>query len=200
MNKQQAISKLQRQLGNIRILYLKPRFSNDFYKWKRDTEVAIENIFGADNRHLKDFTDIDYILPALALYASDADLNQEFKQGLDLAKSTLESFIQEIKEYWNDEDVNSIESHSNSLENIQLICNRFHKVARQMRSRHDNRSTLEINDEYDVQDLFHSLLTLYFDDIRKEESNPSHAGSNSRSDFLLKPEQTVIEIKKLEKD
>ena len=61
---------------------------------------------------------------------------------------------------------------------------------------YNNRATLAINDEYDVQDLFHSLLTLYFDDIRREESNPSYAGVNSRSDFLLNPEQTVIEIKK----
>ncbi len=196
MNKQQAISKLQRQLNNIHILYLKPRSSNEFNKWKRDTEVAIENIFGAEKRHLKDFTDIDYISTTLVAYASDEELNQEFKQGLDRAKSTIESFIQEIQEYWDDEDVNSVESYSNTLENIKLICNKFHKVVRQMRSRYKSRSTLEINDEYDVQDLFHSLLTLYFDDIRREESNPSHAGSNSRSDFLLKPEQTVIEIKK----
>ena len=68
-----------------------------------------------------------------------------------------------------------------------------------MRSRHNNRSTLDINDEYDVQDLFHSLLTLYFDDIRPEESNGSYAGANSRSDFLLKSEQTIIEIKKTRK-
>jgi len=87
-------------------------------------------------------------------------------------------------------------SNSDTVEKIKLICNKFHQVARQMRSRYDNRATLEINDEYDVQDLFHSLLTLYFDDIRREESNPSYAGANSRSDFLLKPEQTVIEIKK----
>ncbi len=65
-----------------------------------------------------------------------------------------------------------------------------------MRSRYKKRATLEINDEYDVQDLFHSLLNLHFDDIRREESNPSYAGTNSRSDFLLKPEQTIIEIKK----
>ena len=65
-----------------------------------------------------------------------------------------------------------------------------------MRSRYNNRPTLDINDEYGVQDLFHSLLTLYFDDIRREENNPSYAGANSRADFLLKPKQTVIEIKK----
>lgn len=80
---------------------------------------------------------------------------------------------------------------------IQLICNRFHQVARQMRSRYNNRPRLGINDEYDVQDLFHcQLISHGFDDIRREESNPSYAGSNSRSDFLLKPEQTIIEIKK----
>ncbi len=126
MNKQQAISKLQRQLNNIHILYLQPRFSNEFNKWKRDTEVAIENIFGVDNRHLKDFNDIDYSSNFLLAYASEPELNQEFKQGLDRAKSTIESFIQEIKDYWNDEDVNSVESYSNTLENIKLGFFRFH--------------------------------------------------------------------------
>ena len=84
----------------------------------------------------------------------------------------------------------------NTIEKIELICNKFHQVSRQMRSRYNNRSTLDINDEYDVQDLFHSLLTLYFDDIRREESNPSFGGGNSRADFWLKPEKTLIEIKK----
>ena len=96
----------------------------------------------------------------------------------------------------NSRSKNNSEFYLNNIEKIELICNKFHQVARQMRSRHANRSTLEINDEYDVQDLFHSLLTLYFDDIRREESNPSYASANSRADFLLKPEQTVIEIKK----
>ncbi|MEL6581807.1 MAG: hypothetical protein AAFQ14_18840 [Cyanobacteria bacterium J06621_12] len=90
----------------------------------------------------------------------------------------------------------SSKSHSDTIKKVGLICNKFPQVARQMRSRYGNRPTIEINDEYDVQDLFHSLLTLYFDDIRREECNPSHAGSNSRADFLLKPEKIVIEIKK----
>jgi hypothetical protein len=194
MNKEQAINKLQKQLNNIHSLYSKPRFSDDFHKWKRDTEVAIENIFGADKRHLNDFTEIDYIFPVLAAYATSEERNQEFKQGLSRAKSTIESFIQEIEEYWNDE--NSIESFSNTVEKIKLICDKFHQIARQMRVRHNKKPTLEVNDEYDVQDLFHALLILYFDDIRKEENHPSYAGANSRSDFLLKPEQTIIEIKK----
>ncbi|MCZ6127750.1 malate dehydrogenase, partial [Escherichia coli] len=67
---------------------------------------------------------------------------------------------------------------------------------RQLKKRHDGRATIEINDEYDVQDLVHALLTLHFDDIRPEEGSPSFAGSSSRQDFLLKKEKIVIEVKK----
>jgi hypothetical protein len=76
-----------------------------------------------------------------------------------------------------------------------LICSRFCLVARQLQERHDGRSTLQIEDEYDVQDLLHSLLRLHFDDIRPEEWTPSYAGGSARMDFLLKAEQIVIEAK-----
>jgi len=79
---------------------------------------------------------------------------------------------------------------------LDTICDRFHLVAKQIRQRYANRETLDIKDEYDTQDLLHSLLKIYFDDIRKEEWNPSYAGGSSRSDFLLKNERIVIEIKK----
>jgi len=82
---------------------------------------------------------------------------------------------------------------------IEKICSRFQFVARQLRDRYDNRKTLEVEDEYDVQDLLHALLTLHFDDIRPEEWTPSYAGSSSRMDFLLKQEKIVIEIKKTRK-
>ncbi len=79
---------------------------------------------------------------------------------------------------------------------LKVFFSRFHRVARQLRTRHNGRKTLEIEDEYDVQDLLHALFQLYFDDIRKEEWTPSYAGGSSRQDFLLKNEQTVIEVKK----
>lgn len=83
-----------------------------------------------------------------------------------------------------------------NLDKIKLVCDRFHSVSHQLRNRHNNRPTLDINDEYDVQDLFHALLKIYVDDIRNEEWTPSYAGSSSRVDFLLKKEGLVIEIKK----
>lgn len=79
---------------------------------------------------------------------------------------------------------------------LENIFNRFHQVARQLRNRHDSRETFDVKDEYDVQDLIHALLKMYFDDIRPEEWTPSYAGSSSRMDFLLKSERLVIEVKK----
>lgn len=90
-------------------------------------------------------------------------------------------------------------SGSLEIDHIQLvekICSRFHLVAKQLKSRYSDRNTLVINDEYDTQDLLHSLLHIYFDDIRSEEWTPSYAGSCSRVDFLLKQEQIIIEVKK----
>lgn len=76
------------------------------------------------------------------------------------------------------------------------ICKGFHRMARQLRARRAGRSTLEVNDEYDVQDLFHAVLRLHFDDVRPEDYTPRYAGGNSRVDFLLKRERVVVEIKK----
>ncbi|MUV15348.1 hypothetical protein GN331_14170 [Lysobacter sp. HX-5-24] len=79
---------------------------------------------------------------------------------------------------------------------IEQVCLRFHSMARQLRSRHAKRPTLEIDDEYDVQDLLHAAFKLHFDDIRAEEWTPSYAGGSSRVDFLLKQERIVVEVKK----
>ena len=51
---------------------------------------------------------------------------------------------------------------------LNTIMERFHSVVMQIRKRYSNRETIDVNDEYDVQDLFHSLLKLYFNDVRPE--------------------------------
>ena len=79
---------------------------------------------------------------------------------------------------------------------LRRIMERFHKVARQLRNRHAARNTLEVEDEYDVQDLLRALLLLHFDDVRPEEWTPSYMGKSARMDFLLKNEKIVIEVKK----
>ncbi|MBB3014029.1 hypothetical protein [Cupriavidus alkaliphilus] len=89
------------------------------------------------------------------------------------------------------------ESEGKLLDALDRIILRFHAVAVQLRNRYNDRDTLDINDEYDVQDLMHALLRMYFDDVRTEEWVPSYAGSASRTDFLLPQIDTVVETKKM---
>ena len=79
---------------------------------------------------------------------------------------------------------------------VLRLCIRFHEVAKQLRIRHGNRTIFDIQDEYDVQDLMHALLRVFFEDVRHEEWTPSYAGGAARMDFLLPDEQTVLEVKK----
>jgi len=78
---------------------------------------------------------------------------------------------------------------------VENVCRRFHLFAKQLLVRHDKRSTVQMTDEYDVQDAMHALLHIHFEDVRPEEWTPSYAGKSTRMDFLLKREQVVVEVK-----
>jgi len=82
-----------------------------------------------------------------------------------------------------------------AVELVRTLCSRFHLFALQVQKRHGSRPTISFEDEYDVQDALHALLRLHFDDVRSEEWTPSYAGNASRTDFLLKREQVVVETK-----
>ena len=90
---------------------------------------------------------------------------------------------------------NSPESSTSPEAKVIQICERFHRSASKLEDRYDNRPTIEVGDEYDVQDLLHALLVTEFVDVRSEEYSPSHAGSAPRIDFLLKDEEIGIEVK-----
>ena len=98
---------------------------------------------------------------------------------------------------WKDKiEMKNLKSKSEKpLEPLQKIFSKFHSVVQKLRHRHDNRETLDVKDEYDVQDLLYALLVLDFDDIRLEEWTPSHVGQSARMDFLLKKERIVVEVK-----
>ena len=91
---------------------------------------------------------------------------------------------------------NNSDNTSISIQTLYNILERFNDIVKQLRKRYDNRPTLDVIDEYDVQDLLHCLLKIFYDDIRKEEWTPSYAGKCSRQDFLIKKEKCVIETKK----
>jgi hypothetical protein len=78
---------------------------------------------------------------------------------------------------------------------IEMLVRRLDIVVRQLQDRQRNRQPFEVNDEYDIQDLFHALLKIFFNNVKPEETTPSYAGSSSRMDFLLPEIKTVVELK-----
>ncbi len=124
------------------------------------------------------------------------------EESIQSAREEMQYQVRKLKWFFEKIDLLKISDsivsfHDNRSKFHQLInlLSRFHKIAQELRERRQSRETLLIKDEYDIQDLLNSLLYLYFDDIRKEDSSPSHAGSNSRLDFVLKKEKIIIEVK-----
>jgi len=78
---------------------------------------------------------------------------------------------------------------------LRRVCARFHLVARQLRLRKEYRPTLEINDEYDLQDLFYALLRLQFDEVGTEDWSPAYANGAHRTSYLLDWDNTVVVVK-----
>jgi hypothetical protein len=194
MKKQDSIAILCRQRDTGLSQVGKKMSDHAFAEWRRNTEVAIERIFGGQSRHILDFQNVKYTPPLWFEDDGDRAFAEAHDDGLRKACAVLNSMVTEIEEFGLADD--AAEEQPDHLSLIEKLCRRFHPTARRLRQRHDDRATIEIVDEYDVQDLLHAILNLHFDDVRPEEWTPSYAGASSRVDFLLKEEQIVIEVKK----
>lgn len=87
-------------------------------------------------------------------------------------------------------------SESDLIAQVRTLCSRFHAVVRQLRLRREYRATLEVEDEYDVQDLLHALLRLEFEEIEIEDWTPSYTQGGSRTTFLLANNTIAVVVKK----
>ncbi len=86
-------------------------------------------------------------------------------------------------------------TESGTLDLLRRVCMRFHLVARQLRLRKEYRPTLEITDEYDLQDLFYALLRLQFDEVGTEEWTPDYTNGARRTSYLLDWDRIVVVVK-----
>jgi len=91
---------------------------------------------------------------------------------------------------------NSSVAETNHLSITKKVCQRFHVVARQLRLRGEYRSTINVEDECDVQDLMHALLRQHFDDIGTDEWTPSYSNGAPRTTYLLDHDRLAIVVKK----
>lgn len=127
-------------------------------------------------------------------------LNTSSYASLQEVKGAIDSLVTRIQRnpaiFSPSQNEVEVDHMSETMNGLDMIITKFHSVAMQLRKRYSGRPTLDVNDEYDVQDLLHALLKIYFSDVRPEEWNPSYAGSSTRSDFLLPEINTIIEVKK----
>ena len=96
--KGKALERLRKALDEIAELKELSTDSPQFKKWQRDTRVAITNTFGSGSDHIKDFKAVRF--HSLSMYASR---EEAYAQGLRSAAAILESMIDEINEYWEDQ-------------------------------------------------------------------------------------------------
>lgn len=79
---------------------------------------------------------------------------------------------------------------------VRKVCLRLHSVARQLRLRRDYRPTLEVDDDYDLQDLLCALLKVEFDEVAADEWTPPYTDGAVRTTLLVHRDQIAIVAKK----
>jgi predicted nucleotide-binding protein len=104
LTKKGALEKLERLINEIDQVKSKGRKAPDFKKWKRDTEIAIAYIFGEESRHLNDFNKIGYSLGTYMSSTPSSEFEKAFQRGLENARAILRSMVQEVEEYWDEEE------------------------------------------------------------------------------------------------
>lgn len=160
------------------------RMSIEMQSWIAVVEDFIINYYGKESSPYKVFSN-------LKIDKIEGNLEDIFDREKNIILSALQSCLRISPP--------KVKLSNSSEAELMNVLEKFHLVVRQLRNRYNGRPTIDIEDEYDVQDLLHSLLRLHFSDIRNEEWTPSYAGGASRMDFLLKEEKIVIEVKKTRK-
>ena len=100
--KSQAKANMQRCLD--RMIYLRQVHSDEspeFYKWDRNTRIAIVQTFGQNSKQSIEFHSIKFRPTSAWMFEEDYDA---FQAGIDKASALLESIIDEISLYWQDEE------------------------------------------------------------------------------------------------
>lgn len=89
-----------------------------------------------------------------------------------------------------------------AVDTVLRVLNNFsNSIKKVTTDRYNNRSGIEIKDEYDVQDMLFSLLKGFFPDLEREDPVPKLAGKSSRIDLNIRSQGIMIEAKMIkEKD
>ena len=201
--KAKAIERLQKALDKIPELKQLRRNSPDFEKWHRDTRIAIVNTFGNESNHEKDFNDISYHLWAFDIGTLDSEFQAAYEAGLDSAASVLESMIDEIEEYWEEDkessDTSGTEVKTPKDTNKVFVVHGRDESARQTVARFLEKLDLEpvilheqpskgrtiIEKFEDHSDVGFVVVLLTPDDVGKRKDEKSDLKPHARQNVIL---------------
>ena len=183
----EIIKTLIREIPNLKIVGQ----GETFNLWRDKVDAIFRKSWGEDSAKYKEIH--QYLYPRFLFMPNPSnerhDYGKEFRLRLDGYESKLNALLFEMSIEEDDEN------EEEPLLLIIKILNNFPKFALQITRRHENRQSIEFNDEYDVQDALHAILLLHFDNIKREEPIPHSAGAYSSIDFLLRKEKIGIEVK-----
>jgi len=103
MNKIEIIAKLKERIESLKSLSARSVQDSSYIKWRRDTKVALENLFGKDSDQVREFCSIRFV-PGLKSSNSTTDREAAFARGKDSAEATFQSMIEEVEEYWHEKE------------------------------------------------------------------------------------------------
>ena len=103
LSKGEAKERIQKLIDQIRVLVAIKRGSPEFTKWRRDTRVALENIFSDIPERVEEFTAISYSLGMSSNRTPESSFQNAYVRGLRRAEAILQSMVGEIEEYWPDD-------------------------------------------------------------------------------------------------
>jgi hypothetical protein len=194
---QNASAFLSRTISNSK---QKEEWWSEFLDWDYYNLEMIKQAFDKPNNSYSE--EYKRHIGGLGIIFSGDYERPSFKETVESDRQEMQIQVKKLKRFHDKIELLKVEDNliktDNRKEKFEQLLNlltKFHKVAQELRDRRQNRKTLTVTNEYDVQDLLRALLHLHFTDIRREESSPSSSGANSRLDFVLKNEKIILEVK-----
>lgn len=127
-------------------------------------------------------------------YEWERQCQERYRSGAQRTILELQAILDEL------EQVRRLEIHElhevrADFELVLTLCKRLPQAQRCLSNRRFNKPAFSIEDEYDAQDLLHSLLKAYFKYSVQEQPLAKLANTSSRVDLAIEELETLIELK-----
>lgn len=128
-NKFQARGRISRALGQISEVQQLNTDTEEFKKWRRNTRIAISHTFGEESAHVEEFKRISFVPYSLIVgnHNERSAYINAYQDGMVRAKALLESMLDEIEEYWPDDNSSQPDSPTQEMP-VQRVSNRVFVV------------------------------------------------------------------------